>query len=194
MTCYTPPLPSQSFFWGNSTTNRPWQCCLGWNESQDYQILEISFTGRQKNKSFEYDTGCVLTFISVLSLRMEGGRERGRGGRREGGVHCAVDRIGFVCDEWGCHRRWQVCVQYMWMYNTLCIPWQAGSLFVPMISKSFHLWLLMVNTVTEGRRAHTVGPLEAKKKTKKTTTTKKRPKLLHCFGSDSFNYLFIGPS
>lgn len=31
-----------------------------------------------------------------------------------------------------------------------------------MISKSFHLWLLMVNTVTEGCRIQTVGPLEAK--------------------------------
>lgn len=103
-----------------------------------------------RNKSFEYDARRVLMFISVLSLRMEGGIERGRWGQREGGVHCAADRIGFVCDEWGCHRRWQVCVQYMWMYNTLCIPWQAGSFFVPMISKSLHLWLLMVDTVAEG--------------------------------------------
>lgn len=53
-------------------------------------------------------------------------------------------------DEWGCHRRWQICVQYMWMYNTLRIPWQAGSLFVPVISISFHLWLLMAYAATEG--------------------------------------------
>lgn len=82
-------------------------------------------------------------FISMLSLRM------GEGGGTER-APCAADRIGFVCDEWGCHRRWQVCVQYMWMYNTLCIPWQAGSLFVPIISISFHLWLLMADVVTEG--------------------------------------------
>lgn len=98
-------------------------------------------------------------FISMLSLRM------GEGGGTER-APCAADRIGFVCDEWGCHRRWQVCVQYMWMYNTLCIPWQAGSLFVPIISISFHLWLLMADVVTEGcfrgRRTQTVDPLEAK--------------------------------
>lgn len=126
---------------------------VAWEEINPgiYQLLEISFIGRRKNRLFEYDTRRVLRFISVLSLRMEGGRERGRrGGGREGEAHCAVDRIGFVCDEWGCHRRWQVCVQYMWMYNTLCIPWQAGSLFVPMISKSLHLWLLMADTVAEG--------------------------------------------
>lgn len=100
LTCYTPPLPSQSFFWGNSTTNRPWPCCLGWNESQDYQILEISFTGRQKNKSFEYDTGCALTFISVLSLRMEGGRERGRGDGTEGGRSALCRWQDWLCVWW----------------------------------------------------------------------------------------------
>lgn len=85
----------------------------------------------------------VLMFISMLSLRNweGGGTDR---------THCAADRIGFVCDEWGCHRRWQVCVQYMWMYNTLRIPWQAGRLFVPIISRSFHCRLLMVDVVTEG--------------------------------------------
>lgn len=71
----------RTFFYRNSTTNRPWQCCLGWNDSQVYQLPEISFIGRQENKSYECDTGCVLMFISMLSLRMEGGRERGRGDR-----------------------------------------------------------------------------------------------------------------
>lgn len=51
-----------------------------------------------------------------------------------------------------------------------------------MISKSFHLWLFMVNAVAEGCRMQTVGPLEAKMQ-----------KLLDCFGSDAFNDLFIGP-
>lgn len=60
---------------------------VAWDEINPgiYQLLEISFIGRRKNRSFEYDTRRVLMFISVLSLRMEGGRERGRRGRREGG-------------------------------------------------------------------------------------------------------------
>lgn len=87
---------------------------------------------------------CVLMFISMLSLR------RGEGGGADRALY-AADRIGFVCDEWGCQGRWQVCVQYMWMYNTLCIPWQAGRLFfVLIISISFHLRLLTADVVTEG--------------------------------------------
>lgn len=92
---------------------------------------------------------CVLMFISALSLR----RERGGGGGDR--VLCATDRIGFVCDEWGCHTRWQVCVQYTWMYNTLCILWQAGRLFVPIISISFHLRMWSLRSVYGGRWTHT---------------------------------------
>lgn len=105
-------------------------------------LWKLASVGGGKTNHFNIYPG-VLMFISVLSLR------RGKGGGTDR-THCAADRIGFVCDEWGCHRRWQVCVQYMWMYNTLCIPWQAGRLFVPIISISFHLRLLMADVVTEG--------------------------------------------
>lgn len=116
-------------------------------------LWKLAFGGRRaENKSFEYT---LLMFISALSLRVG----RGGGGRAAGGgAHCAADGIGFVCDEWACHGRWQVCVQYMWMYNTLCIPRQAGSpyLFIYLISSqiisiSLHLWLLLVEVVTKLR-------------------------------------------
>lgn len=105
-------------------------------------LWKLASVGGRKTNHFNICPG-VLVFISMLSLR--GGQEGGAHRR-----HCAADRIGFVCDEWGCHRRWQVCVQYMWMYNTLCILWQAGRLFVPIISISFRLRLLMAAAVTEG--------------------------------------------
>lgn len=90
----------------NSTTNTG---NVAWDEINPgiYQLLEISFIGRRKNRLFEYDTRRVLMFISVLSLRMEGGRERGRRGRREGGR-------GALC-------RWQdwLCVWWMGLSQTV---------------------------------------------------------------------------
>lgn len=60
-----------------------------------------------RSKSFEYDTRRVLMFISVLSLRMEGGIERRRWGQREGGR-------GALC-------RWQdwLCVWWMGLSQTV---------------------------------------------------------------------------
>lgn len=100
MTCYTPWLPSRKlFFFFNAAHQQTGPAMLpGMKWIQVYQLLEISFIWRQNNKSFQYEAGCVLVFISTLSLRMEGGRERRRG--TEGGRSALCRWQDWLCVWW----------------------------------------------------------------------------------------------
>lgn len=60
-------------------------------------LWKLASVGGRKTNHFNIYPG-VLMLISVMSLR----REEGGGADR---TYCAADRVGFVCDEWGCHRR-----------------------------------------------------------------------------------------